>query len=219
MTFWRLAPSVHVANVRGDIVFLDARANLYSCLTRSDAKALNILLTDGDQLDDDVKALADDLHEAGLLVPSAEGGNAFATASWPDATGDFHGYAGSELRAGPRTIFRLAISAVETGLSLLLGSPSIWLRPSVSGSDVSLTRVCTLALQFDRLRPWVPRSGRCLPSSLLLLKYLRKHGVSASWVFGVQTFPFEAHCWVEYRGVVLNDTLEHSRWFTPIAVA
>jgi hypothetical protein len=219
MTFWRLAPFVHVADVRGELVFLDARANLYSCLTRSDAKVLHALLAKGDEDHADAKALAVDLREAGLLVPCAEAGDALAIASWPGATGDFHGYAGSNLRAGPRAIYRLAVSALEAGFSLLFGGPARWLRSSAPRSDLSLTRVCTLALQFDRLRPLVPRSGRCLPSSLLLLKYLRRHGVSASWVFGVQTFPFEAHCWVEYRGIVLNDTLEHSRWFTPIAVA
>ncbi len=74
-------------------------------------------------------------------------------------------------------------------------------------------------MQLDRLRPLIPRSGLCVPSSMLLLCYLRRHGIHAQWVFGVQTFPFEAHCWVEYDGVVLNDTLEHVCWYTPIAAA
>jgi hypothetical protein len=219
MTFWRLEPFVHVADVRGDLVFLDARANQYSCLTRTDAKVFHDLLANGDQDSDETRALAFDLQAAGLLVPSSDGGTVLPICSWPDATGDFHGFAAFNLRGGPQAVWRLAIAALETALSLLFRGPSRWLRRGELGSDVPLTRVCSLALGFDRLRPWVPLTGRCLPNSLLLLRYLHWHGISASWVFGVQTFPFEAHCWVEYRGVVLNDTLEHVRWFTPIAVA
>jgi hypothetical protein len=38
-------------------------------------------------------------------------------------------------------------------------------------------------------------------------------------VFGVRTHPFEAHCWLEKDRVILDDTVEHVRWFTPIARA
>jgi hypothetical protein len=38
------------------------------------------------------------------------------------------------------------------------------------------------------------------------------------WVFGVQSRPFAAHCWLQLGGVVLNDTVDHVKRYTPIMV-
>jgi hypothetical protein len=42
----------------------------------------------------------------------------------------------------------------------------------------------------------------------LLLEFLAARGLAADWVFGVRTWPFSAHCWVQAGGIVLNDTVE-----------
>lgn len=77
-------------------------------------------------------------------------------------------------------------------------------------------RVWAAVAVFDALRPFVPWLGRCLPHSLYMREFLALHGIGATLVFGVRTHPFEAHCWVEHEGCVLNDTADHVAWFTPI---
>lgn len=59
---------------------------------------------------------------------------------------------------------------------------------------------------------------KCLFDSCLFFTYFIKQRIPVSWVFGVNLYPFAAHCWVEYEGLVLNDPLERVAGFTPIYV-
>jgi hypothetical protein len=58
----------------------------------------------------------------------------------------------------------------------------------------------------------------CLYDSLALLEFLARYGIYPDWVFGVQTRPFAAHCWVQHGEIVFNDTVEHVTGYTPIMV-
>ncbi len=70
---------------------------------------------------------------------------------------------------------------------------------------------------YERMRPFVfGARDACLFESLVQLEYLARYGLYPTWVFGVRTTPFGAHCWVQYEGVVFNDTVGHVRGFTPI---
>lgn len=73
-----------------------------------------------------------------------------------------------------------------------------------------------LVRDFLSLRPLFPRKYLCLFDSLALLEFLSMYGLHPSWVFGVQPDPFEAHCWLQYENVVLNDTMEVVSMYTPI---
>lgn len=84
-------------------------------------------------------------------------------------------------------------------------------------TNISPSEVAALAAQFIGLRAYAPWTGRCFIQSMMLMKFLAAHGVQGSWVFGVRTHPFEAHCWVEWNDMVLNDTLDHINWFSVIA--
>lgn len=69
----------------------------------------------------------------------------------------------------------------------------------------------TLQSRLDRfvaMRPWWPRKRKCLFESIALADFLAAEGVGADIVFGVMARAFEAHCWLEFDGVVLNDDLE-----------
>jgi hypothetical protein len=44
----------------------------------------------------------------------------------------------------------------------------------------------------------------CLLDSLVLMTFLRYHGVSPAFVIGVKTRPFRAHAWVQQGHYVLN---------------
>lgn len=72
------------------------------------------------------------------------------------------------------------------------------------------------AQAFRRMLPWAPFQGVCLYRSFFLLTFLRRSGLDATWMFGVRTWPFEAHCWLQIGDLVLDDTLDHVRRFSPI---
>lgn len=75
----------------------------------------------------------------------------------------------------------------------------------------------TLAAIFCYLRPLLfTARDACLFDSLVLVEFLASFNIYPSWVFGVKTQPFYAHSWVQYNDIVLNDTVEHTRAFTPI---
>lgn len=64
----------------------------------------------------------------------------------------------------------------------------------------------------------VAARGRCLNRSIAMTRQLLRAGQDVRLVFGVMMRPFRAHCWVQWRDVVLNDTLDHVRNFSPILV-
>lgn len=70
---------------------------------------------------------------------------------------------------------------------------------------------------FRRLRPFVfTAKNQCLFDSLALVQFLSRYDLYPTWVFGVRTGPFGAHCWVQEGDFVFNAALEHTREFTPI---
>ena len=62
-----------------------------------------------------------------------------------------------------------------------------------------------------------PYRGNCLSQSIALTWLLRRRGVAADLRFGARRREgqLEAHAWVEHDGVVLNDTPDVARRFSP----
>jgi len=88
-------------------------------------------------------------------------------------------------------------------------------RPHSASFDVERTR--DLLAIFTHLRPFLFTSrDQCLFESLVLIEFLARYGIFPSWVFGVQSRPFAAHCWVQEGDRVLNDTLDHLGRYTRI---
>lgn len=86
-------------------------------------------------------------------------------------------------------------------------------------SGIEELRVPDLVAAFAFLRPYFfAAKDACLFDTLALSEYLADYGVYPRWVFGVQTRPFAAHCWLQLNGIVLNDTLDHVRRYAPIMV-
>jgi hypothetical protein len=89
--------------------------------------------------------------------------------------------------------------------------------PKAGQLDVERAR--KLVEAFTRYRVFLFSSkNECLYDSLALLEYLARYGIYADWVFGVQTRPFAAHCWVQHGDLVFNDTVEHVSGYSPIMV-
>jgi hypothetical protein len=61
-------------------------------------------------------------------------------------------------------------------------------------------------------------AGQCLPLSLALADRLRRCGFAPAIILGVRATPFAAHAWVVLDGIVMSDTLDETRVYTPILV-
>jgi hypothetical protein len=80
-------------------------------------------------------------------------------------------------------------------------------------------RIAALTQGFFRTRAFVYSSReKCLYDSLVLLEFLAHFKLFPTLVIGVTTFPFRAHCWLQYGSLVLTDYVERTRVFTPILV-
>jgi hypothetical protein len=80
------------------------------------------------------------------------------------------------------------------------------------------SQVFELASVFFRIRAFLYTShDNCLMDSIRLTLFLLKHKIPAILILGVQTRPFQAHAWVQFETVVLNDLLENVQRFAPVA--
>jgi hypothetical protein len=86
-----------------------------------------------------------------------------------------------------------------------------------SGLDIATIR--ELVTAFVHLRPlFYTAHNACLLDSLTLTHFLARYGVFPTWVFGVKTDPFYAHCWVQQGDFVFNDSPDFIKRFSPILV-
>jgi len=71
---------------------------------------------------------------------------------------------------------------------------------------------------FQRARLYVPIETRCLLDSISLFRFLARRHFHSRLVLGVTNDPFSAHCWVQARDIVLNDTIGNAMTHTIIKV-
>jgi len=83
-------------------------------------------------------------------------------------------------------------------------------------ADFDLALASEIVTAFNSMRHVFPRNYLCLFDSLALLECLARHQLFPDWVFGVQAEPFEAHCWLQHRDILLNDSVERVRQYVPI---
>jgi len=89
-------------------------------------------------------------------------------------------------------------------------------RRALRSPQFNVDRARALISIFCQLRPIYNRQYLCLFDSLALLNFLAKYDIFPSWVFGVQSEPFSAHCWVQQDEFLLNDTVDRVGIYTPL---
>jgi Transglutaminase-like superfamily len=89
-------------------------------------------------------------------------------------------------------------------------------RRAYRSARFNVDRERFLIAVFCQLRPFYNRQYLCLFDSLALLNFLARYDIFPTWVFGVQSEPFNAHCWVQNGGFLLNDTADRVGIYTPI---
>lgn len=204
--FWR-ADGVHFVAVGADIVILDVDRDQYHCLP--DAAGLLSVGPDGRVGAPDPAGLTP-LVEAGLIAsrPPATTAAPIAPATRALALGV--PVRGDLLRAG---LALAAGTAAFRGSSLarLIAAPR---RRPVAVLDE--TRLARLVSAARAARPWIPFEGECLQRAYQLRRFLAGDGLAVDWVFGVRTWPFGAHCWLQAGDLVIGDRLERVGRYTPI---
>lgn len=215
-----LQSHIHLASVGDDLVVLDAARGVYACLpglggeVRREGSIGCVVVDDAD--------LAEALAAAGFItatppqspppcrdLPAPPTSSVWRTVREPVGAADWammgRAYATTIYHYFARPFAHLIDQAARPGTS----------GGSATGRQVSLA-LARRARIFDQLLPWAPFQGECLFRSFMLLMFLRQEGHEARWVFGVQTWPFQAHCWLQAGDTVLDDAAERVAAFTPI---
>lgn len=214
-----LASSVHAVAIEDDLVFLDLRNDAYFCLAGA---AGDLRIESGARgLSFQGPALREELCAHGLAT-IAEHAPQIDARLWPGPT--------------TRSLMPPSTPPIEVAdvADILAGTWDVFRRyrrrslpeliavvraGTVSPADVVLTP--ELEAEVARFHRWVlyaPVSGKCLLRAFLLLRTLHRAGLDALWVFGVSTWPFQAHCWLQVGDTVLDDTFERVGAYTPILV-
>ncbi len=204
----RPAPNIHIVLIEDDLVALDVENDAYFCLS----DVAPFLATDGrGGWAPSNPEIAAGLLETGLFRPGRSGAKAppapcvFRTSRTPGAvarTGRFN-----LITVFLREAWRVHRRPLKT---LIARSPNLPLRPADIEAAMADARL------FDRWMPWIPGQGQCLYRAYLLRAFLAARGRGATWVFGVRTWPFSAHCWLQIGDVLLDDDLDRVALYTPI---
>jgi hypothetical protein len=238
MARYALAEHVFVCLNGEHLVLLDLKADRYWALEASKTAGLASLVdgwpvtapvsgaTDETPSEDTI-AVIDVLRGRGLLAETSPPGKAATPVSAQTPVSELL----SEAESAPGPPVRSWLTFV-TGSGIAKFILRTWAfervirrvkrRKAAQGSQTpapDLQHVRKLVEAFTRYRIFLFSSkDECLYDSLALIEYLARHGVYPDWVFGVQTRPFNAHCWVQFGGVVFNDTVDHVSGYTPIMV-
>ncbi|MFN3511882.1 MAG: lasso peptide biosynthesis B2 protein [Phenylobacterium sp.] len=207
-----LRRDVHAARVGDDLVFLDVSADAYSCLP-SGAEAID-LRPDGSLAAS--ASLASQLLRAGLAQRNGSPPGPRAMPPPVRATLSPH----TARPARPRHLPDIVAVTADVlrhyrgrSFSEVLAAGRVSPRAGAAAEDLA-----TLVADFHAWIPWAPISGKCLIRSFVLRRWLARRGHATQWVFGVATWPFRAHCWLQSGDLALDDVPERLQAFERILV-
>jgi hypothetical protein len=203
-----LKADVHAAAIGPAAVLLDLDADSYLCLAQGGA-ALRRLPCGATAIMDGPEAAA--LAEAGLVTTVPPSGLR-PVPDKPTRT-VIHDLATAGVAdLWPALSAALEQRSIRTGAGIKAYLPG----PGMPGGGRDTGAVARAAGAFWQLAPWLPVEGECLVRSSMLMRFLRRRGLSADWVFGVRLYPFMAHCWVQIDDLCLNDDVERLAAYTPL---
>jgi len=207
------APGVHLAQVAEDIILLDRSADAYNCLLGA---AEAVRPGPGGLIEVSRPEIMHELLLAGIAARSPPSPLRRDPVSPTRELPRMNRASRSEVfRAGIALVIAAQAFKARTLESLIAGSSS-GDRPTPVVDEIRLDRLVAAARSA---RPWVPFEGECLQRSYQLRRFLQREGMATEWLFGVRTWPFAAHCWLQIGDLVVGDRLERVRFYTPILAA
>lgn len=216
---YRLAPHLSFCRADGQLIFLDTKRDRYFCLRGALDASFEAWLS----------GIAPDARgRANLAGLAAQG--VLADKSGPDATPDpcptpeparisLYDEARSAGRFpvlaayGRFKCARIAVKAF--GLATSLACVERRKRHSKSAPDAT-ARAQLVADAFHGAARHATTRLHCLPHSIAVAHAMLARGAPALLVLGVRTRPFGAHAWVQLGELLINDSLDNVRDFTPI---
>lgn len=214
----KLTEPVHAVMIDSDLVFLDIDADAYFCLPLP----AGLARLDGEHLETADTLLGDELTAAGLAVADRPGPRLARKAPPvpPVRTARRLLERSDETKVHLRPAHLAALAAaVRTGLDSRKRTfrQLIEAHAATGGEGaVDMQRLLSDVAVWRSIAPWLPLDGVCLFRSGMLAAFLRALGHRPTWVFGVRTWPFQAHCWLQIDDVALDDEAERLCAFAPI---
>jgi len=216
-----LRPGLSFCEASGHLVFLDIEADRYFSLARSAETSFRSLLrgSSGPALDRPV----DEFLESGILVDGPDG---LPLAPCPRPAPVRAALLDRPLRRAPSLAVALALSSFLrarfhlrlAGFATVLNSVTRRkLGPRREASDPAVIEAAAAA--FHQCALLVRSHDQCLARSVALANWLAARGEEADLVIGVRVRPFAAHAWVQKDDLLLNESCDGVRGYTPILVA
>ncbi len=218
MAFWRILPHANICAASGRLVLLDVRQDRYFLVPPSAESAMRSWL-DCAHAASPPAAVRTLLCRAGTVRAwDPEPTNALKErVTVPVALDCGLPNEDRGMTAGPwRIAAILALTLAKLRLQSLhaILSEHACRRVACTGADTA--PALGQAAAFAGSRSLAPFARNCLLDSLALDRWLTARGLAAMLVFGVKLDPFEAHCWLQVRNAILNDSYDHVSRFTPI---
>ena len=215
-------------------IILDARRNKYLAVPRDTMERLGPVLfgwpcepsaDDHPSLDTEHSRTINDLLVKGILTTSPNRGK-------PVRPADIQKPLGSIFPGPSWSTFRLLHVLPRVALSLRLATRQLshLSFASIIQSVISTRKMGTRASHVTDVsratmlvgafyflwRSCYSRPNSCLLEALALLHFLAKFNFYPSWVFGVISEPFHAHCWLQDGETILNDSAVNITNYVPI---
>lgn len=219
---YALAPGVSFCVDGGRPIFLDLHKDRYFALAGEAASAFSRLAA-GQQLAEQHRMALETLVRGGVLQPNDHGTILPPCSRTPPSSAGLIGKPAGSAAPGQLAAAVWELCASRLALLTLGLARTVALlerqKSRVRHEDSSVEeRLGAVILSFRTATLLFTSHNRCLPRSVALMRRLLDCGCAADLVFGVMARPFQAHCWVEYQGAVLNDLCDHVAHFTPIRV-
>jgi hypothetical protein len=216
---FRLRAGVTFCDTGGRLVFLDVRRNRYFALPEVCEHAFRRFAA-GDALDDRDRIALETIAGNGLLEPCEECGRPSGCSPGLPPTASL---LDEKTRPRPAALIgalaRLALASVALKARPLSNALQSFERRKAAAEPTpgdAATSLVEVAAAFRLCRLIASPLDRCLPRSLAAAHRLLDRGVPAELVIGVRLRPFAAHCWVRHGPVLVNESLDQVRNFTPI---
>lgn len=218
---YRLRAGLHLCILGDHAFFLDTAAGRYFAAAGHLSAILIALVASGGS-DEDGQLDVGSLVSCGL-IEGARGDEPFAPSRRVDPVDEAHCSTGVRISwhgVATAAIQQLKARAMTTRITFadILTVIEQRGRGGVQRAGEHRFSLDELAAAHAKAGLFLGHADRCLPRSLALLLAAYADGHHPDFVIGVRNHPFAAHCWVQAKGKVLNDNLDHARLFTPILV-
>lgn len=214
-------PGLHACDPGGALVFLDVFGDRYFALGGL-ARGACLRLVDGARCRPDEQTIIDDLVRNDVLRRVGADARPVLCANLP-----CRGVALNDHRTGESArvsvaasigrivaaIVELKVRRLDEILATLVAAKGRCALAEPADSDAG-----GFALAFEQADRLLTTFNLCLPRSIALARAMMAGGLVPSLVIGVKLRPFEAHCWVQHRDILIGNDIGTITPFTPILI-